>query len=359
MAPSNTTGPPRVSVIVPARNEEATLGPCLQSLVEQQGVAFEVIVVDDASSDRTREIAQQFPSVKVLEAPALPPGRTGKNNALIAGAISASGEWLLFTDADTIHAPGSLLRSLQEAQRLGVSLLSYSPRQEVQGIVEKSVMPVIFAELAATYRPAQVSDPLSPAAAANGQYLLIRREAYTAVGGHAAIAASILEDVALARAVKRSGRKIFFRYGADAVRTRMYRSFAQLREGWTKNLVLLFPAPGRLAVLRFIEFLLIATSGIFLLRGSHRERLKVVFAAVLLIALGLFWKRIRKAHFSWDANLLALFGLPIFSYLLLRSKLAHATGNVTWKGRLYAGKTAGLREATAAPAPGLVEHSRS
>ena len=121
-------------------------------------------------------------------------------------------------------------------------------------------MPVIFAELAASFRPSQVSDPNSPAAAANGQYILITREAYDAVGGHAAIAANLLEDVALARAVKRSGRKIFFRYGADAVRTRMYRSFAQLREGWTKNLALLFPSPVRLAALRALEFVLIVAS---------------------------------------------------------------------------------------------------
>ena len=102
-------------------------------------------------------------------------------------------------------------------------------------------MPVIFAELAAQYRPSQVSDPNSPAAAANGQYILVTREAYDAIGGHAAVATSLLEDVELARAIKQSGRKIFFRYGGDAVRTRMYRSFPQLREGWTKNLAILFP----------------------------------------------------------------------------------------------------------------------
>ena len=142
----------------------------------------------------------------------------------------------------------------------GAALLSYSPEQEVHGFWEKAVMPVIFAELASTYRPSEVSDPASPAAAANGQYMLISREAYDAVGGHAAVATSLLEDVALARAVKASGRKIFFRYGGDAVRTRMYRSFAQLREGWTKNLVLLFPSPVRLAVLRLTEFVLIVGS---------------------------------------------------------------------------------------------------
>ena len=139
---------------------------------------------------------------------------------------------------------------MAEAKQHGAALLSYSPEQEVHGFWEKAVMPVIFAELAATYRPSLVSDPRSPAAAANGQYILISREAYDAVGGHAAVSSSLLEDVALAQAVKASGRKIFFRYGGDAVRTRMYRSFAQLREGWTKNLALLFPSPWRLALLR-------------------------------------------------------------------------------------------------------------
>src|SRR4030081_818720 len=245
---------PTVSVIVPARNEEACLRACLESLVAQSGVAFEVIVVDDHSTDRTREIALSFPGVRVIDGAPLPPGWTGKNNAVACGARIAQGEWLLFTDADTVHLPGSLARSLDEAKRHGAALLSYSPEQVVVSIWEKAVMPVIFAELASRYSPSQVSDPNSAVAAANGQYSLIPRAAYDAVGGHAAIAGSLLEDVALARGVKQSGRKILFRYGGDAVRTRMYRSFAQLIEGWTKNLALLFPFPAFLAALRAPEF---------------------------------------------------------------------------------------------------------
>src|SRR3984885_10573816 len=247
-----------VSVIIPARNEEASVSACLHSLVTQNGVPFEILVVDDHSTDRTREIATSFSSegVRVIEAGPLPPGWTGKNNAVSAGSRAARGEWLLFTDADTIHLPGSLARSLEEAKRHGASLLSYSPEQIVKSFWEKAIMPVIFAELAASYRPSQVSDPHSSAAAANGQYILITREAYDAVGGHAAVAANLLEDVALARAVKQSGRNIFFRYAADAVQTRMYRSFSQLREGWIKNLALLFPAPATLAALRATEFVL-------------------------------------------------------------------------------------------------------
>ncbi len=342
-ATDTATRQPAVSVIIPARNEEACLGACLQSLVTQAGVAFEIIVVDDQSTDRTHQIASSFSDrrVRVINPGPLPTGWTGKNNAVIAGSRAALGEWLLFTDADTIHLPGSLARSLAEAHRYGAAMLSYSPEQIVKSFWEKAVMPVIFAELAATFRPSQVSDPTSPAAAANGQYILITRAAYDAVGGHASIAGDLLEDVALARAVKRSGRKIFFRFGGDAVRTRMYRTFAQLREGWTKNLALLFPSPLRLAVLRALEFVLIlAGSAIALaiaLRGHWRPALVAGTLAVILYAF--FLARIRRAHFPWDANLLALFGLPLFSYLLLRSARAHAKGNVPWKGREYSHET--------------------
>ena len=203
-------------------------------------------------------------------------------------------------------------------------------------------MPVIFAELAATYSLSDVSDPASSAAAANGQYILISREAYDAVGGHAAIATSLLEDVELARAVKASGRKLFFRYGGDAVRTRMYRSFAQLREGWTKNLVLLFPSPVRLAVMRFVEFLLLFCSGYLAIEAAMLRQWRLSGLAAILLAsmLAFLLRRIRRAHFPGDANLLAIFGLPVFSYLLLRSRLSYKRNQISWKGRIYtAGKT--------------------
>jgi glycosyltransferase involved in cell wall biosynthesis len=250
---SSAPAVPEVSVIVPARNEEACLGACLASLRAQTGVPFEIIVVDDASTDATAAIAQSF-GVRLVRPGPLPPGWCGKSNAALAGAAVARGAWLLFTDADTVHQPGSLARSLSEAAQHGAALLSYSPEQEVHGLAQRALMPLVFAELARAYRPRDVSDPRSPAAAANGQYLLISREAYDAIGGHAAIAGDLLDDVALARAVKRSGRKLWFRFGGDAVRTHMYRDWRHMREGWTKNLALLFPSPGRLAALRLLEF---------------------------------------------------------------------------------------------------------
>jgi len=312
---------------------------CLESLIAQQGIAFEIIVVDDHSTDRTREIAASFPQVTALEAGSLPPGWTGKANAVTCGAHQARGAWLLFTDADTVHKPASLARAILEAEQTGVDLLSYSPEQEVHSFIERSVMPVIFAELATRYKPSEVSDPKSDAAAANGQYVLVSREAYDAVGGHAAIAGSLLEDVELARAVKRSGRKIVFRFAADQVRTRMYRSTTQLIEGWTKNLVLLFPWPLTLAFIRTAEFLVIVTSatvGISLVPHLFAGPFFGLFSFFLMM----FQRRVERAHFPFSSRWLGIFGLPIFSYLLLRSVIQYRRGRVAWKGRNYSGTAA-------------------
>ena len=327
--------PAEISIIVPARNEEASLGDCLASLTAQTGVAFEIIVVDDDSTDRTREIAQSFAKVRVISAEPLPDGWTGKNNAVIAGAKEkeARAQWLLFTDADTVHRPGSLVRALAEAKREGADLLSYSPEEVAVTFAERAVMPVVFAELAAKYPPQKVRKQNSGIVAANGQYILVRRAAYDAVGGHSAVATEILEDVALARLFRNEGKTVYFRYGGDAVRTRMYRNWPQLRDGWTKNLALLFPHPERLAVQSLVWWLVAWSAFGVAVSGAVSQH----FAWIVVAALWLLpYRRIRVAHFATANNLLAsAFGLPMFAYLLLRSKKAHANGQVSWKGRPY------------------------
>jgi cellulose synthase/poly-beta-1,6-N-acetylglucosamine synthase-like glycosyltransferase len=325
-----------VSVIVPARNEEANLANCLRSLVGQTGISADVIVVDDHSTDRTREIAASFP-IRVIEAGPLPDGWSGKCNACWTGVRAAEGKWLLFTDADTRHTPASIATGLREAEEQGAALLSYSPKQEVHSFAERALMPLVFAELAVTYRPQEVSDPTSPAAAANGQYLLIRRDAYDAVGGHTAVAKAILEDVELARKVKAAGYRLQFRL-SDVVTTRMYRTFPQMWEGWTKNLALLFPNPRGLALRRGVEFVLIAASLIALATALiERDTAAVLLNGV--VAFGLlvfFYQRVRRAHFDWLSNACAGFGLPLFVVLLLRSYICHKRGSVQWKGRKLA-----------------------
>ncbi len=331
--------------------------------------------MDDASTDRTAEIATSFSTnrlgaalqaspksldcggagvparhqLTVLTAPPLPENWTGKNNAMSAGAkiANTNAKWLLFTDADTVHKPGSLARAVAEAERYGAALLSYSPEQEVHSFWEKAVMPVIFAELAATYPPKKVNDPASAIAAANGQYLLISREAYDAVGGHTKIASDLLEDVAMARLVKSSGRQIFFRYGGDAVRTRMYRSWAQMKEGWTKNVALLFYPASSIACLRLSEIVFVAVtlaqsaSLLTLKIGGFRGFASMPLGGCLMPALLAMFTwiivliRIRKAHFPLSSSLLSIFGLPVFAYLLLESAKLRNLGNIGWRGRQY------------------------
>lgn len=329
---------PIVSVIVPARNEEVCLGECLTSLLYQHGIDFEIIVVDDHSTDKTRQIAESYVGVQVIQADPLPTGWTGKNNAAHCGAKVAKGDWLLFTDADTVHRRGSLRHAVREAEEHDADLLSYSPKQDVVTFWERALMPVVFAELRNQYPPEKVRDPMSPIVAANGQYLLISREAYNAVGGHAGVADRLLEDVELARKVKEAGAIVRFRYGRDAVKTRMYRSRRQMFEGWTKNLALLFPATLKLALLRAGEFLVFLTGVGVTVFSFYRYSLHLFLIG---LAIGVpsalnFFLRIRRAHFGWINSILATAGLPMFVLLLLRSRNQYMQNDVVWKGRHYA-----------------------
>ncbi len=350
-----------VQIVVPARNEQDCIGRCLESLVRQQGIDFQITVVDDGSTDCTRAIAESFAGVRVISAPEPAPGISGKCNALIQGSAGSTAKWLLFTDADTVHYPGSLARAVAEAEERGVGLLSYSPEQETVSWSERALMPVVFADLVRAYPPERVNDPSDPTVAANGQYVLVRREAYEVLGGHIAVADKVLEDVELARLFKASGHRIWFRHGAGLVRTRMYRDFHSLCEGWTKNLALLFRHPLGLAALRVLEFVaitsLLATAAAALVGSNHMAGLGSFAGGTLLYAL--FLLRIRRAHFPATASLISFFGLPLFAWLLLRSWFhSKVRGAVTWKGREYpqsAAESASNRAASSSIPKGNLE----
>jgi cellulose synthase/poly-beta-1,6-N-acetylglucosamine synthase-like glycosyltransferase len=233
-------GPGRVSVLVPARNEERSIGACLESLTRQTEPDLEIIAVDDGSTDRTpailEEAARRDPRVRVLRVDGPPPGWTGKSFALDAGVAVARGEWLCFTDADTVHAPESIARAAGYAAAHGVALLSLTSRQLTLSFWERVIQPVVFGLLDQWFPLARVNDPASPLAAANGIFILVSRAAYQAAGGHRAVAGEILEDVALARRVKAGGGRTAFIDGADLVAARMYTDLDAIRRGWTKNL---------------------------------------------------------------------------------------------------------------------------
>ena len=327
-----------VDVIIPARNEEDCLGRCLQSLVAQQGISFQITVVDDGSTDRTRAIAESFAGVRVLSASELKPGMTGKVNALITGSTGSTAEWLLFTDADTFHYPGSLAASVREAEERKVALLSYSPEQETATWWERAVMPLVFADLVRTYSSEKINDPADPTVAANGQYILVRREVYEVLGGYSALPLNIVEDIELAKLFKASGYRIWFRYGGGLVRTRMYRTFSAMWEGWSKGLAILFRRSVLLAARRALEFVAIAvlfgTGLVKVALGQFESAAAFLAIGALFYLISLF--RIRQAHFPWRVNLLAFIGLPIYVSLLLRSHLHfNRRGELTWKGRTY------------------------
>ena len=343
----------RLSVIIPARNEAASLPACLDSLVAQSEPGFaldaewELLVVDDDSTDATRSLAEAaaaaHPGVLVLSAPPLDLGPhrgfTGKTNTCWAAAQRARGQWLLFTDADTIHSPGDLSRAIHEAEKYHAALLSYSPRQVVTGFWQRVVMPLVFSELASVYPPRQVSDPASPLAAANGQFLLVERDAYFSVGGHRAVGREVLEDVALALAIKRAHFGLRFRYAPEALATRMYRTLPEMIEGWTKNLALLFPSPVLLALWRILDVLLFFGLPIvaLALMGDLRPLWQPAVIWVLwLRTLFRFYHRVSRSHFPAVDVALSILGVPLFAWLLLRSTLhTRLRRSVAWKGRTY------------------------
>lgn len=342
-----------LTVIVPARNEEDCLGDCLRSLVAQSedvfelGKDWELIVVDDHSTDRTAAIARSFPGVTVMRAGELQLGWTGKANAVWTAARVARGKWLLFTDADTVHEPGDLHRAIHEAVRHKAGVLSYSPRQIVRGFAQRILMPLIFSELALAYPPAKVSDPNARIAAANGQFLLVEREAYRRLGGHASVAGKVLEDVELAFLAKKRKVGLWFRYAADAVSTRMYRSAGAMLEGWTKNLALLFDNTLMTALWKTLDFLLLFCLPIltielwnahFTARSMNWLAAGWVLALLWVRTVVRFYARVAKSNFGFVNCLLAPLGLPLFVWLLYWSWFQHKVlKQVSWKGRSYAG----------------------
>jgi chlorobactene glucosyltransferase len=342
--------PGAVSVIIPARNEETNIERAVRSVGAQKGVR-EVVVVDDNSADRTAEIlgrlAEEFPLLRTIHLSSLPEGWVGKNHAAAVGAGLALGEWLLFTDADTVHLPGSLESVLRRAEVERADLLSLSPGQQTPTWWEKSVIPFVFVQLARLYRFDDVSNPTSSAAAANGQYLLIRRAVYNSIGGHTAVRDEILEDVELARRVKRAGGRLVFLPGAQWVQTRMYRSFGEMWQGWSKNLFLLY---GRnlgamlktFAEAGILDFLMPLGLVVFcVLAAAGRETNAVLLATILCLAFTAmrYWTyRQQLAGLGFDPGLAKyqVLGAGLLGALLLSSVHRYRwAGEVWWKGRRY------------------------
>ena len=327
--------PIAISAIVPARNEEKVIAACVESLARQPEIA-QILVANDQSADSTAEIVRrlipEIPQLRLLETQNLPHGWVGKNNALSIGAKEATGTWLLFTDADAELAPQAAARALDIARETGAALVSFSPEQMTESWYEKSLVPFVYCRLAKHFPFGAVNEPGSRVAAANGQFLMIRRDAYDAIGGHASVAGEVLEDVALAKRVKGAGYGIWFGPGKGIVRARMYRTFKAMWEGWKKNLYLLIGGtPGAvyrelLSVVPWIPLLLLGIG------------IKLMYA--LIAGLGLTMARHAAYGRELTRNQLRpvyiLYYVPgvlLYAGVLWASYRAYRRGKVAWKDR--------------------------
>jgi chlorobactene glucosyltransferase len=253
---------PKVSVIVPARNEEANIGRCVESLAKQTYPSdrYEVIVVDDHSEDRTAEILSElsgtYPQVKPIQARPLPKGWFGKSNGCVCGAQEAFGDFLFFLDADTWAEPEMLKAAVTFIEERKIDLLSLNPFQRMDSVAERGLLPGIFTAIATAMRFQESNTPGKPFAMASGQFMAFRRTAYDAVGGHEAVCKVLEEDMAFARLVKEGGHLLYWAFGDKIMNTRMYTDFAGIWEGFTKNLMAIMSCNTLLgAILTALRFL--------------------------------------------------------------------------------------------------------
>jgi len=248
-APRLQQGPPAalpptsLTVVVPAYNEAHNIGPCLASILANAPPCshWQVLVVDDASSDATAAlaIAQAAGDARfaLLQAGPRPAGErwVGKNWACARAMEQVESEWVLFVDADVRLQPTALQRALGQAIGDGADLLSLAPRLGCGCLSEWLVQPIMASLLGLGFPIAAANDPADPTAFAAGPFMLFRRSAYGAIGGHRALAAEVVEDLALARLIKAHGYKLRYLLGLDAADLRMYTDFPALWEGWSKN----------------------------------------------------------------------------------------------------------------------------
>jgi len=340
-------GLPSLSVIVPLRDEERNAERCLRSLLAQRYPDLEVIAVDDESRDATPEILQRLacedPRLRVVRGAPLPPGWLGKPWALVQGVCVARGAWLLFTDADTVHAPLAAASAVGEASARGVDGVSLLTTQQLGSLAERALLPtILWVILLAVGGTRAVNDPRRRETALfNGQYLLMRRDAYEAIGGHAAVRAEIAEDYELAHLVKRDGRFRVPLLGArDLVCTRMYQSAREIREGFVKNLAL--GARGRWWLVP-IAFVLLATIApvtpvLALAAAAAHEPLAaaITFAGALASVLATE-TAMRIGRFPPGSGLWLPAGMTFLVGLFAWSVALHlGKRGVRWRGRLYA-----------------------
>lgn len=362
---------PLISVCIPARNEERNIRACVEAMVNQDYPNFEVIVLDDRSSDSTPEILrrltlesdsslalrvlsrqtrEQAPVLQIISGSDLPKGWAGKPHALFqasAAARGAQGAWLCFVDADTFVMPEALSSCYAKAMETNVDMFTILTFQVTGSFWERVVMPLVMTALSVGFSPRKVNDQTRKDAIANGQFIMIKRSTYDAIGGHERVKDQIVEDKAIAELVKWNGFRLIVADGSKVAKTRMYTSLPEMWEGWTKNIYLgLRDRPFLLILGAFLAlvaaFFLPAWPllGVYWYFHNGGWMATTVIIESLLLWAFLINARARAAAkmevSAWYAFTTPL-GAAVFAGMMFVSawKVISRRG-VRWKGRVYA-----------------------
>ena len=348
-APGSPADGPRVAIIVPARDESANIGACLAALLAQDYPRLAIVVVDDESTDDTaaivRRLGTQDRRIVLMQSPPLPPGWTGKVNACAAGAraVADAAEWLCFVDADIRAQPALIASAIGAASREAIDLLTLAPRQELQSFAERLVLPCGFYLLSFSQNLARMQAADSDDAAATGQFMLIRRAAYEDVGGHAAVSRSIVEDIDLARLMKRRGHCVLMQDATALMSVRTYTGWATLWPGLARTLVdllggltatLVTTAAG--VTLAWAIVLIPAFDLAGCAAGTQNACLAAVPALVgAAAAFGLHLAGAAYFRIPLIYGLLFPLGYTAGAVIALDGLRRRTSGRVRWKGRIY------------------------
>lgn len=342
---------PKVAVIVPARDEAANIGPCVQSLSDQeyQRERLSLIVVDDDSNDDTAaivaDLAQRDPRITLCRTSALPPGWKGKVHACCTGAAAApaDAQWLCFLDADMRAAPRAIASAVEAASDRQLDLLTLAPRHELGSFAERLMLPCGLYLLGFYQDLEKVQAPQSDEVVATGQFMLIRRRAYDAIGGHAPVRGAICEDVELALLMKRRGHRVLLMDGNLLLTTRMYTGWSTLWPGFAKNLIQLLGGPLR-TVLAAPVIVMLAWAAVYLPLQDLIALRQGVSGAPLALALAALGSAAvvglhvgGAVHFRipWWYGLLFPLGYTAGGIMALDSVRWRMRRRVHWKGRVY------------------------
>jgi glycosyltransferase involved in cell wall biosynthesis len=340
--PAARTAVPMVSVCIPARNEEANIEACVRSVLANVDVAVEVLVYDDQSTDATPAILARLVAedarVRVVPTQPLPQGWNGKQWGCERMGQAAHGQWVLFTDADVRFERDCVARTLARAESLGADLLSTVPRQVTGSWAEHAVIPLISFVLLSYLPMARMRATTSPAASgACGQFILARRDAWLASGGHAAFRASMHDGIKMPRAFRRAGFRTDLFDGTDLVQCRMYRGLGQVWRGFAKNAYEGLGSPVLLLFVTLLHGCAVLLPWLTLALGLAGVAMAtwVPWVAALTIVAG-FAQRIvlarRFAH-AWASVALHPVGILMLTVIQWHSVWLHLTGRRAWKGR--------------------------